>query len=376
MITFNQNNIYNPLFKKWSNKLSYFLTLIFVCLLPTAFYAQTCQINVPNPLPECGSTGNQLCATTTGTVTSYQWSVSGTGWAIDGGQGTSCITYTAGASGTTGNFTLVVSDGYYTSTCYVSFGCQAGGPKEGCTPGFWKNARSYWNRPTDAVSSCISSALDAPYNGSGTINSLYRFTFGVTSAQMTAVGLDPDITLLEAINSGGGGCFKLLRHSVAALLSSCGLTSYTYTTAQVLTMTHDAIVNQACEPTASELAAANEAGSCPLTADGNDDKNIPQQEASSLQSASAKQNEISVRAYPNPYFGEVNFSIVSPVSGKATLQLYDLIGRKLAVVFDGKVDAGASYTFKYKVPASNQVTLVYNFTVGNKTYHGIVVPRK
>jgi hypothetical protein len=141
-------------------------------------------------------------------------------------------------------------------------------------------------------------------------------------------------------------------------------------------MTHDAIVNQACEPTASELAAANEAGSCPLTADGNDDKNIPQQEASSLQSASAKQNEISVRAYPNPYFGEVNFSIVSPVSGKATLQLYDLIGRKLAVVFDGKVDAGASYTFKYKVPASNQVTLVYNFTVGNKTYHGIVVPRK
>jgi len=376
MITFNQTNIYSPFLKKWLGKLSYFLTLIFFSLLSTALDAQTCEINVPNPLPACGSTGNQLCATTTGTIISYHWSVSGTGWAITGGQGTACITYTAGASGTTGTFTLIVTNSaYYESTCYVSFGCQAGA-KEGCTPGFWKNSRTYWDQATDNVSACVASALPAPFNGTGTTSSLFRVTFGLTSAQMTAVGLDPSLTLLQAINSGGGGCFKLLRHSVAALLSSCGLTSYTYTTAQVLAMTHDAIVNQACEPTASNLAAANEAGSCPLKADGNDDKDITSSQSSSSQSASARQNEISVRAYPNPYSGEVNFSIVSPVSGKATLQLYDLIGRKLAVVFDGKVYAGTSYTFKYKVPAANQVTLVYNFTVGNRSLRGTVVPRK
>jgi len=185
---------------------------------------------------------------------------------------------------------------------------------------------------------------------------------------MTAVGLNPDLTLLQAINTGGGGCFKLLRHSVAALLSSCGLTSYTYTTAQVLTMTHNAIVNHACEPTASNLAAANETGKCPLKADGNDDKLITSSESSSIQTPSGQVGNKVIQAYPNPYLSEINFSIKSPISGKATLEIYSVVGQKLAVVFDGKVDAGTSYTFKYKVPAANQVTLVYNFTVGNKTY--------
>ena len=372
MTTINQIKTSSP-FLKWLAP--YFLTPIFLSLLSAALYAQTCDITAPNPLPACGSTGNQLCASTTGTIISYEWSVTGTGWAITDGQGTSCITYTAGTSGTTGNFSLTVTNSdYYQSTCYVSFGCQAGAA-EGCTPGFWKNARTLWNQATDNVSVCIANALPDPYNGNGTTSALFRVTFGLTSAQMTAAGLNPDLTLLQALNTGGGGCFKLLRHSVAALLNGCGLTSYTYTTAQVLTMTHDAIANQTCEPTASDLAAANNIENCPLSSDGNGDL-IASSGSSSIQTPSEKSGNKIIQAYPNPYESQINFSIKSPVSGKATLQIYDLAGRKLAVVFNGIVNAGASYTSTYKVPGSNKVPIMYNLTIGNQTYRGMVLPRK
>ena len=73
---------------------------------------------------------------------------------------------------------------------------------------------------------------------------------------MTAVGLNPDLTMLQAIDLGGGGFEKLARHGVAGLLSSASV-AYTFTTTQVLTKVHDAIVNQQAEPTAQQLADAN-----------------------------------------------------------------------------------------------------------------------
>src|SRR4029079_16732216 len=41
---------------------------------------------------------------------------------------------------------------------------------------------------------------------------------------------------------------------------------------------------------------------------------------------------LSVSAYPNPVTEKVKFSIVSPVSGKATLDIYNVMGQKLQTV--------------------------------------------
>jgi hypothetical protein len=86
--------------------------------------APVCNIVAPDPLPDCESTGNRLSATVTGDVSSYSWSVSGSGWAITSGKYTSTVTYTAGDNGSTGRFTLVVKNrSGCKDTCRVEFGC-------------------------------------------------------------------------------------------------------------------------------------------------------------------------------------------------------------------------------------------------------------
>ncbi|HUU84139.1 MAG TPA: hypothetical protein VM243_11610 [Phycisphaerae bacterium] len=75
----------------------------------------------------------------------------------------------------------------------------AGGPgtqaDEGCSPGFWKNHFSEWEvtgyQPADDF-----------------------------DATFTVDAFDPDLTLEQAINQGGGGVKALGRHAVAALLNA------------------------------------------------------------------------------------------------------------------------------------------------------------
>jgi hypothetical protein len=84
--------------------------------------------------------------------------------------------------------------------------------------------------------------------------------------------------------------------------------------------------------------------------------------------------DLSVSAYPNPYNSEVNFHFVSPVSGQASLEVYDVVGRRLSVVFSGRVDANIARTATYKVPALLRIPLFYRLTVDGKTVVGKVLP--
>jgi hypothetical protein len=344
--------------------------------------APTCKLTVPSTKPTCGSVGNKLCATVTGVAPlTYQWTVTGTGWLITGGQGTSCITYTAGSLGISATFKLKITDKYgCTCSCTVTFGCVG----EGCTPGFWKNAPTFWDQPTDPVSSCVAAAIaakGAPYSGNGTTTSLFRTTFGLSSADMTAMGLNNNLTLIKAIGLGGGGYQKLARHATAALLSTCGLTQYPYTTAQVLTMTHDAIIARAAEPTASNLAKANE-GNCTLSSDGNGGYVITMSSVSTPPAGTQTLivpgvgDKPTIKAYPNPYLSTINFQFVSPVKGKALLEAYDLLGKRIAIVFEGNVDAYSQRTIQYNVPEGNRVPIMYKLTIGDYKLHGIMLPTR
>ncbi len=134
---------------------------------------------------------------------------------------------------------------------------------EGCTPGFWKNHLTVWDTNSDSVSQAVKTAVDAKdatyfYNTSrdGVDDQLFREIFGLTSAQMTAVGLNPDLTMLQAINLGGGGFEKLARHGVAGLLSSVSV-NYQFSADEVLTKVNNAVVTLQAEPTAQQLADAN-----------------------------------------------------------------------------------------------------------------------
>ena len=84
--------------------------------------------------------------------------------------------------------------------------------------------------------------------------------------------------------------------------------------------------------------------------------------------------DLSVTAFPNPYNDAVTFNFVSPKSGKAALVVYDIVGRKLAIVYQGNVSAGVPMTLKYKVPVSSRAPIVYKLSVGNQSVRGKLLP--
>ncbi len=90
----------------------------------------SCSIFDPDSLPpQCGSTGNQLCVAASGAV-DYAWSLAfaDAGWAITGGQGTSCITYTAGAAGMAHFKVVLTSAAGCLDSCTFADSCVAAAP--------------------------------------------------------------------------------------------------------------------------------------------------------------------------------------------------------------------------------------------------------
>lgn len=80
-----------------------------------------------------------------------------------------------------------------------------------------------------------------------------------------------------------------------------------------------------------------------------------------------------VVAAPNPYSDKIRFSINSSVSGRGTLELYNLSGQKVKTVFEGHVEKGQLQTIEYMVPGAQRTNLIYVFTVGNERTSGKLI---
>ncbi len=113
------------------------------------------------------------------------------------------------------------------------------GGGEGCTPGFWKNHLDAWPegiQPTDD----------------------FDTIFGVEA-------FDPNVSLIDALNRGGGGIFALGRHATSALLNaSSGAVDYAMTVAEVIAAVQATLsAGGDIEGTKDQLASFNEEG-CPI----------------------------------------------------------------------------------------------------------------
>ena len=108
---------------------------------------------------------------------------------------------------------------------------------EGCTPGYWKQDQHFdsWN---------IYSPSDD-----------YEQTFGVDASF--------SVTLLGALQQGGGGEKALGRHAVAALLNASSDVSYLFTTGDIIALVQQAYATGDFEGAKNTLAEQNELG-CPL----------------------------------------------------------------------------------------------------------------
>jgi hypothetical protein len=80
-----------------------------------------------------------------------------------------------------------------------------------------------------------------------------------------------------------------------------------------------------------------------------------------------------VSAYPNPYTDKVKFVIQSPVSGKATLEVFNMLGQKIQNVYQGHVTVGIAQPVEYNVPNANRHNLMYILRVGDQKISGKLI---
>lgn len=146
----------------------------------------------------------------------------------------SCGVYDNTATVTATNHGPVSDDATVTVTC-------APPPTgtQGCTPGYWKQQHHFdsWvgHLPTDS------------YNG----------TFGVSL-------FGGSTTLLDALKKGGGGKYRLGRHSTAALLNASNPdVDYGMTAAQVIALVQAVVASGDYDFASDQFEAFNEKG-CPL----------------------------------------------------------------------------------------------------------------
>jgi hypothetical protein len=77
--------------------------------------------------------------------------------------------------------------------------------------------------------------------------------------------------------------------------------------------------------------------------------------------ADSKESIISV--YPNPAVDQATFVFKAAESGKTMIEIYDLAGARIAMIYSNVVEAGAEYRTTYD--ASNLATGVYMYRMTN-----------
>jgi hypothetical protein len=77
-------------------------------------------------------------------------------------------------------------------------------------------------------------------------------------------------------------------------------------------------------------------------------------------------SEPGIRAYPNPFKDVVNFQISSKVAGRVRLEVYNLQGQRLGVVFDGWMMAGEVRNVQYKSRTAASALVYYLYSANKK----------
>ena len=89
-----------------------------------------------------------------------------------------------------------------------------------------------------------------------------------------------------------------------------------------------------------------------------------------------KTEDLKLSVYPNPFTESLKFEFVSPENAHASIDIFDVTGRKVKTVFNGSVEGNVPYTFEF-VPASEESNLYfYQIRLGEEVIYGKVVYTK
>ena len=178
----------------------------------------------------------------------------------------------------------------------------------------------------------------------------------------------PNLTLLQALNLGGGGFLKLARQGVASLLNTCGLSGhFYYNTNYVITNIHNAVIAHNAEPLASLFSTANETQPdlCP-----------PGGRAThpSLRYGIIVNDNVTISAYPNPFSSKatVEFTFTDDTKGVA-VDVYSLKGDKVAVLFEGNVEGEKTYQVEFNADKLIDGVYICKISTGDSYYYSKLI---
>ena len=83
--------------------------------------------------------------------------------------------------------------------------------------------------------------------------------------------------------------------------------------------------------------------------------------------------QVTVSPYPNPFNDNIKFLVQSDISGEASLEVFNMAGSKLQVVFQGYLAAGRDRIIEYKVPELYRTNMIYVFKIGGKIVTGKII---
>jgi hypothetical protein len=80
-----------------------------------------------------------------------------------------------------------------------------------------------------------------------------------------------------------------------------------------------------------------------------------------------------VLAAPNPFNDRVRFTMESGVSGQGSLEIFNTLGQRISVIYQGYIEAGRSVVKEFTVPTIQRNMLVYVFSVGKERVTGKLI---
>ncbi len=376
-------------------------------------------------LPVCGVSGNMLCADATDADT-YLWTVSSSdnSWIITGGQGTHCITYTAGSYGTSGTFALSVANSVTgcagNTSSVVTFGSLC---FQNCsrTQGFYGNtggkdchqtttaqkiasllatplATGFGNRTVTILAgetNCLMSKL--PANAAPAVLPVGNVTCATATGKnylrndkFSNVLIGQTITLgLNLRMDASLGAFvisgtKLITYASTNCVNGTAIpgTELTFdfpqsvlnclgsnnTVQDLLNLANRALgsaLPAGCTASLSDINAAVDAvnrgfDACRISGGFMD-------QSTRLGSFEEEEtlvfdNKLNVTAYPNPFNSHTTIEFQrTGTDAHTTIEVYSYVGNKVGVIFDGATQAGVTY--KATLSAAELSNGIYLYSV-------------
>jgi hypothetical protein len=197
-----------------------------------------------------------------------------------------------------------------------------------------------------------------------------------TNNAISSVRITTNAGLINWINGTAPGQIKTVQDLLN--LASAVLGGATPPTGATLTDINNAIdvINNAFDGGRFFLGYFDAPKSCSSNLSRTGFTNTKGIEVNAVEKKTEVVETLSVHAYPNPFTNKVQFSIQSPVSGMASLDVYNIVGQKLHTVYNGYLFAGTKQVVDYNVPSSVKGALIYTLKVGNQHIDGKVLQVK